>query len=122
MTERPLWYEQNFRPVNLELKKLLGEWYDYRDRGYTSIPDKLSRRLDSLHNRLGKILDEIKSDFPEGQNYFKELEQACNNVINTSNPEYLGGMKVRSYHVILMDLHSVMLEKFGIERIHEDEY
>lgn len=120
-------YENRFRPLNLEFKQIATDWQmrkignrleinDHRDLEYDfSVLDKLDR----LHKRVNAMKEELISILPECQDYFVRFEKAKRR-LDDLEYAFLTSPKVDSCHTVWFEMHDYLIKKLGKKR-EEDE-
>jgi len=123
-------YDQKFRPLNLEFKRIATEWQmksspsgeavlnDHADTDYDA---KIIKSLLRLHERVVKLSEELIPLYPEARGYLPRLEEAIKK-INAGDHRYVTGVTVDSYHTVWYEFHYELLKKLGREgKLSEDE-
>ena len=123
-------YDQKFRPLNLDFKRIATDWQmkklpsgenvlnDHADADYDS---KVLGSLLGLHQRVMKLSGELMPLHTETEGYLKRLEEAVKR-INAGDRRYVTGVTVDSYHTVWYEFHYDLLKKLGREeRLSEDE-
>jgi hypothetical protein len=123
-------YEEKFRPLNLDFKRIATEWQmkklpsgenvlnDHVDADYDT---KVLDSLLGLHQRVMKLSKELMPLHTEAEGYLQRLDEAIKK-INAGDRRYVTGVTVDSYHTVWYEFHYDLLKKLGREeRLSEDE-
>ena len=123
-------YDEKFRPLNLEFKRIATEWQmkkspsgepvlnDHADADYDT---KVLDSLLGLHGRVMKLSEELMPLHTEARGYLQRLEEAIKK-INAGDRRYVTGVTVDSYHTAWYEFHYDLLKKLGREeKLSEDE-
>jgi hypothetical protein len=123
-------YDERFRPLNLEFKRIATEWQmkelptgehvlnDHADADYDT---KVLDSLLVLHERVMKLSEELVPLHIETRGYLQRLEEAIKK-ISAGDRRYVTGVTVDSYHTAWYEFHYDLLKKLGREEeLSEDE-
>jgi sugar phosphate isomerase/epimerase len=122
-------YDEKFRPLNSEFKKIATNWQmksqggepvlnDHSDQEYDA---KVINKLLDLHERVLKLSEELIPLYPEAKGYLKRLGEAVEK-IKGGDHRYMTGVTVDSYHTVWYEFHYELLKKLGREgKLSEDE-
>lgn len=121
-------YEEKFRALNAEFKRIATDWqmrrlpggrYVLNDHTDFEYDFKVLDRLSALNERLNSMKGEVLSVLPECRGYFDRLQKAMEK-IDSGDYRFFTSPDVDSYHNVWFEMHEYMLKKMGRER-REDE-